>query len=382
MRSISDWKRLAQRYLGDDTVVGCDLHNEPHAPASWGDGTAYDWAPAAQRCGNAILGVNPRLLIIVEGNDAYGGTTYWWGGQLAGAAAHPVQLAVANQRVYSAHDYPASVYAQPWFSDPTYPSNLPALWDRTWGYLAKSGTAPVLVGEFGSRLATTSDQQWFSALAGYIKANGLNFTFWCLNPDSGDTGGLLADDWTTVISAKQAVLAPLQAPFIGGGGTPIPTPTVPAAPTGLTATAGNGQVALAWTGSAGATSYNVYRGTVSGAEASAPVATGITATAATQSGLANGITYFFKVAAVNSAGTSPRSNEAKATPNGATPPPSGAGPLTAAARQAAGSGPYWGEDDLVTTSTAPITALAITLTVARTPGLTYNGMYNTFGGPI
>ncbi len=39
---------------------------------------------------------------------------------------------------------------------------------------------------------------------------------------------------------------------------------VPAAPTGLTATAGNGQILLSWTSVSGANSYNVKRSTTSG----------------------------------------------------------------------------------------------------------------------
>ena len=36
--------------------VSTDLHNEPHGPATWGDGnTANDWRLAAERAGNAIL---------------------------------------------------------------------------------------------------------------------------------------------------------------------------------------------------------------------------------------------------------------------------------------------------------------------------------------
>jgi len=42
-------------------------------------------------------------------------------------------------------------------------------------------------------------------------------------------------------------------------GIEIYTP-VPAAPTGLTRTAGNNQVALSWTPVTGATGYDVYRG--------------------------------------------------------------------------------------------------------------------------
>jgi hypothetical protein len=90
--------------------------------------------------------------------------------------------------------------------------------------------------------------------------------------------------------------------------------SAPAAPTLLAATAGNGQVALSWTASSEATSYSVYRGTSAGAEGATPVATGITTPAYTDTGLVNGTTYFYTVAAVNTGGTSPMSNEASAKP--------------------------------------------------------------------
>ncbi|MGO8669826.1 MAG: fibronectin type III domain-containing protein [Capsulimonadaceae bacterium] len=94
-----------------------------------------------------------------------------------------------------------------------------------------------------------------------------------------------------------------------------PTGTAPAAPTGLTATAGNAQVALSWTASSGATSYNVYRGTSSGGESGTAIATGITTASYTNTGLTNGTTYYYKVAALNSYGTSSMSSEASATPS-------------------------------------------------------------------
>jgi fibronectin type 3 domain-containing protein len=90
--------------------------------------------------------------------------------------------------------------------------------------------------------------------------------------------------------------------------------TVPSAPTGLGATAGNAQVTLSWTASSGATSYNVYRGTTANGESTTAIATGITTTSYTNTGLTNGTTYYYKVTASNSAGTSGYSNEASATP--------------------------------------------------------------------
>lgn len=90
--------------------------------------------------------------------------------------------------------------------------------------------------------------------------------------------------------------------------------SAPVAPAGLTAAAGNAQVTLSWSPSSGAMSYNVYRGTAAGAEGASAIATGITSASYTNTGLTNGTTYYYKVAAVNSVGSSPMSNEASAKP--------------------------------------------------------------------
>ena len=94
----------------------------------------------------------------------------------------------------------------------------------------------------------------------------------------------------------------------------------PPPPTGLTATSGNAQVSLAWSTSTGATSYNVYRGTTSGGESSTAIATGLTSASYTNTGLTNGTTYYYKVAAVDSSGTSGLSSEVSATPESAEGP--------------------------------------------------------------
>jgi aryl-phospho-beta-D-glucosidase BglC (GH1 family) len=232
-RWISNWTMLASRYAGNTTVIGADLHNEPHGPATWGDGSANDWRLAAERAGNAILAVNSNWLIVVEGIEQASSGNYWWGGNLSNAGASPVRLNQPGRLVYSAHDYPASVYQQSWFSDPNYPNNLPAVWDRNWGYLFRQGIAPVLLGEFGSKLATASDQQWFDKMTAYLggdlDGNGINdlaagqqgisWTYWSWNPNSGDTGGILAEDWNTVNQNKVTKLAPIKFPFGSGNAT-------------------------------------------------------------------------------------------------------------------------------------------------------------------
>lgn len=212
-RFIDDWKMLAQRYRGNSTVIGFDLHNEPRGQATWGSGNMQtDWRLAAERAGNAVLAVNPDLLIIVEGIESVNNSYYWWGGNLMSAGQYPVRLNVADRVVYSTHDYPESVYGQSWFSDGNYPNNLPAVWDKYWGYLVKQNIAPVWIGEFGTKYQSDKDKKWLAALASYAKSNGVSFAFWCWNPNSDDTGGILASDWTTVNQDKMSVIDPALAP--------------------------------------------------------------------------------------------------------------------------------------------------------------------------
>jgi len=91
----------------------------------------------------------------------------------------------------------------------------------------------------------------------------------------------------------------------------------PIAPTGLTASAGNAQVSLNWAPAAGATSYDIYRGTSSGGETL--LASGVATTSYTSTGLTNGSTYYYEVSAVNAGGQSALSSPVSATPQAGTP---------------------------------------------------------------
>ena len=99
---------------------------------------------------------------------------------------------------------------------------------------------------------------------------------------------------------------------------PATPQTVPGAPAGLTATPGNSKVTLAWaapaSGGAPIRGYIIYKGTSPGGETGTPVnGSLVTATSYTVTGLTNGTTYYFEVAAANAAGLSPLSGEASAT---------------------------------------------------------------------
>ena len=95
-------------------------------------------------------------------------------------------------------------------------------------------------------------------------------------------------------------------------------PTAPGAPTGVTATGGNTTADLSWTAPAsdGGSAITDYQVTpYVGATAQTPVLVGSAATATTVTGLTNGTTYTFKVAAINTNGTGPDS----AASNAVTP---------------------------------------------------------------
>ncbi|SEE20026.1 endoglucanase [Streptomyces misionensis] len=306
---LANLKTLASRYANNPTVIGIDLHNEPHDPACWGCGdTSTDWRLAAERGGNAVLSANPNMLIFVEGIQTYNGDSTWWGGNLEGAGTYPVRLDVANRVVYSAHDYATSVSNQPWFSDPSFPNNMPGIWDKHWGYLFKNNIAPVWVGEFGTTLQSAVDQTWLKALVDYLRptsqygADSFQWTFWCLNPDSGDTGGILKDDWSTVDTVKDGYLTSVKAPGFGSGGGNPPgggtDTTAPSAPTGLTVSGTtSSSVSLKWTASTdnvGVTGYDVYRGSTKVGST--------TSTSYTDSGLSASTSYSYTVKAKDAAG--------------------------------------------------------------------------------
>ena len=102
-----------------------------------------------------------------------------------------------------------------------------------------------------------------------------------------------------------------------GIGNPSGGTTIPSSPVGLSAVAGNAQVALTWNASSGATLYTLQRSiTTGGPYTNVSSQSG---TSFTDSGLTNGTKYFYVVAASNSAGQSANSAEVSATPTLSAP---------------------------------------------------------------
>ena len=208
---VRDWAVMAQRYAVDNVVIGADLRNEPHGKASWADGNpATDWHDAAERAGDAVLAMNPRLLIMVEGIQYYKkAISYWWGGSLQGVQDAPVVLHFADgssarsQLVYSVHDYGPDFCGNgcPWFNKKTGYADLSQIWESYWGYVTDNPkqpyAAPIWVGEFGTcdyQLSCVvaakpgSQGQWFSSLVQYIASKHVSWGYWAVN-GTESTGG-------------------------------------------------------------------------------------------------------------------------------------------------------------------------------------------------
>ncbi len=219
---LNDLEFVANRYKTLPYVLGIDIKNEPHGAATWGTGGATDWKRAAKAASDRILTVAPDMLIFVEGiednNNALPDTApcstagHWWGGNFEPMNCYPLDVP-ANRLVLSPHVYGPDVYVQSYFNDPSFPANMPAIWDLHYGSFA--GQHAIVFGEFGGRhghdgmgrIANPKDPILQNALVDYMIEKNLQSSFyWSWNPNSTDTGGLLQDDWTNVWQDKVDLL--------------------------------------------------------------------------------------------------------------------------------------------------------------------------------
>lgn len=251
---IHDWVKLAKRYdtghfcgrvaCGNEpTVIGFDLRNEPHtAPpgpwtlkayltqgSTWGRypsslwSASTDWPSAATRCANAILAINPHILMIVEGVQLYPDRTqpggvdqYWWGSILRGVRNDPVRLSVPHQLVYSTHEWgPWKYRSRQFFGRVSYKS-LSRLFNRQWGFILHRKDhalrAPIWLGEFNTCVAGRwcvkgkhrgSQGQWFSILMRYLRRNPeIGWSYFPINGtnsfDQTSNNGILKRYWRRV----------------------------------------------------------------------------------------------------------------------------------------------------------------------------------------
>lgn len=253
---VQEWVKLATEISKNPEAskkVMIDILNEP-------DNFGIRWEASGDKPGlgdlylsamDAIHQVNPNLLFLIEGTGQ-GGINANWGD---GFATDPQVISqyglsnpnaffqallkkpYVNQVVLSPHIYPPSVTFTPQNSEGA------GLFNRlstSFGTLTDKGYCsgdvckvfPVAPGEFGSRFTEEADLKTMSDLAQYFNNVGpgadgkhqpiKSWFYWSWNANSGDTGGLVEDNWRDIVWKKIDYLTQIGLnPWYLGGGKPV-----------------------------------------------------------------------------------------------------------------------------------------------------------------
>lgn len=235
---ISGWQKVAQLFI-DNPSVGYDIYNEPDSQGlAWETGTT-PWSKGLTSAANAIYSVDKNKLIFVEG-VAQGTLESNWGDGFA-TDDDAVNRGVSNPRNYFKQllnqPYLNQIVISPHVYGPDGTNNQGpdhsdqakafAAWSRLHGYLfnnfsnvnntSQSGFCnngnchlfAVAYGEFGGKFDPADpyyqkDTATLINLAKFINQLGIgksalpSWFYWDWNPNSGNTGGILKDDWKTI----------------------------------------------------------------------------------------------------------------------------------------------------------------------------------------
>jgi YVTN family beta-propeller protein len=211
-------------------------------------------------------------------------TTYWW----------------RIDSVNSAGSTTGNVWSFQTETAPTTPPSAPS------GVYASAGNQQVTV-SWNNVSGATSYNIYWSTVSGVTKATGTKI--------SGVTGPYVHTGRTNGTTYYYVVTAVNSYGESSESSQVSATPdTIPSAPSGVSATAGNTQVTINWNNVSGATSYNVYWSTTSGVtKATGTKISGVTSPYV-HTGRTNGTTYYYVVTAVNSYGESSESSQVSAIP--------------------------------------------------------------------
>lgn len=167
-------------------LLGIDLKNEPHGAITWEQWSGY--------CGQAVQRITREVpefngLFFIEGVQSEENHSAW-GGSFSGIGSFMDDLLQDDRIVLSPHVYGVSVRG------PVAITEGSSDFEAWFGFLKKYDN-PIIVGEHGG-MFIGDDISWHYRIRDYlISIDARDSYYWCLNPTSIDTGGILLDDWRT-----------------------------------------------------------------------------------------------------------------------------------------------------------------------------------------
>ena len=186
------WFHILDEYRSQPNLLGIDIKNEPHG-VSW-----KEWGSYAVQFIEQATARYPDFqgLFFVEGIQDLNDHSVW-GGSFSNMPDGIEEALAGNPAVvFSPHVYGVSIRGSSaqYDNDDTF---------RTWfGFLRETTSRALVIGEVGG-FFLLDDYDWHMTLLHYLQSIDIHDAFyWCLNPDSVDTQGLLMEDWRTPNQGK------------------------------------------------------------------------------------------------------------------------------------------------------------------------------------
>jgi endoglucanase len=175
---VQGWRNVIDQFSYHRNVFAIDIKNEPHGPATWGASGDIntDWAAFVEYFVRDLQQRKPDFdkLIFVAGIQgdaggavpgAVGPSPYYWGENLEGIRQKPIAAGDwANRIVYTPHCYGPNINDRTWFHEPSFPGNMPVIWDAHFGFAQQLGHT-VVPSEWGG---LPSSNQWMESFATYL----------------------------------------------------------------------------------------------------------------------------------------------------------------------------------------------------------------------
>lgn len=346
------WTSVATTFKTDTSTV-FDLFNEPYGVtwSCWRDGGD---------CGIGYQVAGMQTLVTAVRNTGATNPV------LLGGLAYANDL--SSWPAYRPTD-PASQEMASWHSYNFNACNTSSCWNSQIAPVAAS--VPLVTGELGENDCAHG---YVDGAMAWLDAHNAGYLGWGWNTANCSSFPALVSDYTGTPTPYGAGLHDHLAALAATSPAPTPTPSSSAThTTGTTPTSSASSPTPTSAPSGTAASPTTPRPTTSPAASPTPVV----------SSPAGGC------AATTPASSAPASSTPSATVTVAAPPANGGSSPAGSSAPAPGgsfsvspsvntsSAPYWGENGLAFSASAPITQLTVTVTVARTTGISYAGSYST-----